>query len=200
MLWVKPYRNLNSFIGGIISLRDAGVLPQTPFTAIQNGLQWQRMADSAELSYSSGFGPIAADSAVNPHIKPTTALALATNLALTNNQFRNVTFDGGGLPNAEQLTAMPERFVMDSSYKLNPVPLPPRVMALWQGGISASAGTFTGTIALDASNSGILKGNASVSGVVFRRNDLETVGAGLIKIPTTGVKGSFRTGAFLMDR
>jgi hypothetical protein len=200
MLWVKPYRNLNSFVGGIISLRDTGVIPQTPFTAIQNGLQWQRMADSAELSYSSGFGPIAADSAVNPHIKPTTALALATNLALTNNQFRNVTFDGGGLPNAEQLTAMPERFVMDSSYKLNPVPLPPRVMALWQGGISASAGTFTGTIALDASNSGILKGNASVSGVVFRRNDLETVGAGLIKIPTTGVKGSFRTGTFLMDR
>jgi hypothetical protein len=200
MMWVKPYRNLNSFVGGIISLREAGVVPQTPFTAIQNGLQWQRMADSAELSYSSGFGPIAADSAVNPHIKPTTALALATNLALTNNQFRNVTFDGGGLPNAEQLTAMPERFVMDSSYKLNPVPLPPRVMALWQGGISASAGTFTGTIALDASNSGILKGNASVSGVVFRRNDLETVGAGLIKIPTTGVKGSFRTGAFLMDR
>jgi hypothetical protein len=95
---------------------------------------------------------------------------------------------------------MPERFVMDSSYKLNPVPLPPRVMALWQGGISASAGTFTGTIALDASNSGILRGNASVSGVVFRRNELETVGAGLIKIPTTGVKGSFRTGAFLMDR
>jgi uncharacterized repeat protein (TIGR02543 family) len=200
MLWVKPYRNLNSFVGGIISLRDTGVIPQTPFTAIQNGLQWQRMADSAELSYSSGFGPIAADSAVNPHIKPTTALALATNLALTNNQFRNVTFDGGGLPNAEQLTAMPERFVMDSSYKLNPVPLPPRVMALWQGGISASAGTFTGTIALDASNSGILRGNASVSGVVFRRNELETVGAGLIKIPTTGVKGSFRTGAFLMDR
>jgi formylglycine-generating enzyme required for sulfatase activity len=200
MLWVKPYRNLNSFVGGIISLRDAGVIPQTPFTAIQNGLQWQRMADSAELSYSSGFGPLAADATVNPHIKPTTALALATNLALTNNQFRNVTFDGGGLPNVEQLTAMPERFVMDSSYKLNPVPLPPRVMALWQGGIKSTAGTFTGTIALDASNSGILKGNASVSGVVFRRNELETVGAGLIKIPTTGVKGSFRTGAFLMDR
>lgn len=200
MMWVKPYRNLNSLIGGIISLRDTGVIPQTPFTAIQNGLQWQRMADSAELSYSSGFGPLAADATVNPHIKPTTALALATNLALTNNQFRNVTFDGGGLPNAEQLTAMPERFVMDSSYKLNPVPLPPRVMALWQGGIKSTAGTFTGTIALDASNSGILRGNASVSGVVFRRNELETVGAGLIKIPTTGVKGSFRTGAFLMDR
>jgi hypothetical protein len=200
MLWVKPYRNLNSFVGGIISLRDAGVIPQTPFTAIQNGLQWQRMADSAELSYSSGFGPLAADATVNPHIKPTTALALATNLALTNNQFRNVVFDGGGLPSAEQFTAMPQRFVMDSSYKLNSVALPGRVMALWQGGISASAGTFTGTIALDASNSGILKGNASVSGVVFRRNELETVGAGLIKIPTTGVKGSFRTGAFLMDR
>lgn len=200
MLWVKPYRNLNSFVGGIISLRDTGVIPQTPFTAIQNGLQWQRMADSAELSYSSGFGPIAADSAVNPHIKPTTALALATNLALTNNQFRNVVFDGGGLPSAEQFTTMPQRFVMDSSYKLNSVALPGRVMALWQGGISASAGTFTGTIALDASNSGILKGNASVSGVVFRRNELETVGAGLIKIPTTGVKGSFRTGTFLMDR
>ncbi|PAW60331.1 MAG: hypothetical protein B9S37_09675 [Verrucomicrobiia bacterium Tous-C3TDCM] len=137
---------------------------------------------------------------VNPYLKPASALALSTNLELTSNQFRNVTFDGGGLPNTEQFAAFPQRFVMDSFYKLNSVALPGRVMALWQGGIKSTAGTFTGNIALDASNSGILNGNASVSAVVFRRNDLETVGAGLIKIPTTGVKGSFRTGAFLMDR
>ncbi len=73
-------------------------------------------------------------------------------------------------------------------------------MSLWQGAVNGSAGTFTGTIALDASNNGILKSNASVSGVVFRRANVGTVGAGLIKIPTTGIKGSFRTGAFLMDR
>ncbi len=200
MMWVKPYRNLNSLIGGIISLRDTGVVPQTPFTAIQSGLLWRRVADSAELSYSSGFGPLAADASVNLHNKPTSSLVFSANLGLSNSEFRNVVFDGGGLPNAEQLTAMPQRFVMDSTYKLNPVALPGRVMALWQGGINSTAGTFTGTIALDASNSGILKGNANVSGVVFRRNELETVGAGLIKIPTTGLKGSFRTGAFLMDR
>jgi hypothetical protein len=137
---------------------------------------------------------------VNLHNKPTSSLIFSANLGLSNSEFRNVVFDGGGLPSAEQFTAMPERFVMDSTYKLNPVALPGRVMALWQGGINSTAGSFTGTIALDASNSGILKGNASVSGVVFRRNDLETVGAGLIKIPTTGLKGSFRTGAFLMER
>ena len=91
MLWMKPYRKLNSFIGGIISLRDSGVLSQTPFTAILNGLLWRRAADSAELSYSNGFGLIAADAMVNPHLKPTTAVALAMSLALTNNQFRNVT-------------------------------------------------------------------------------------------------------------
>jgi hypothetical protein len=43
------------------------------------------------LSYSNGFGPIAADATVNPHLKPTTAVALAMSLSLTNNQFRNVT-------------------------------------------------------------------------------------------------------------
>jgi hypothetical protein len=197
---VKPYRNLNSTMGGIISLRDTGVVPQTSYAPITNGLRWQRLADSAELSYGSGFGPLAADASVNPYLKPASAVALATSLGLTNSELRNVIFDGGGLPNAEQIAALPEKFVMDASYKLAPVALPGRVMALWQGGISASKGTFTGTIGLDASNSGILKGNASVSGVVFRRNELETVGAGLIKIPTTGVKGSFRTGAFLMDR
>ncbi len=200
LLWVKPYRNLNSFVGGIISLRDTGLIPQTPFTAIQSGLLWRRVADNAELSYSSGFGPLAADASVNFHNKPTSSLIFSSNLGLSNSEFRNVVFDGGGLPNAEQLTAMPQRFVMDSTYKLNPVALPGRVMALWQGGINSTAGSFTGTIALDASNSGILKGNASVSGVVFRRNELETVGAGLIKIPTTGLKGSYRTGAFLMER
>jgi hypothetical protein len=89
---------------------------------------------------------------------------------------------------------------MDSSYKLNVVPLSGRIMALWQGAVNGSAGSYTGTIALDASNSGILKGNATVSGVIFGRENVDTVGAGLIKIPTTGVKGSFRTGAFLMDR
>ena len=200
ILWVKPYRNLNSTMGGIISLRDTGVVPQTSYAPITNGLRWRRVADSAELSYGSGFGPLAADASVNPYLKPASAVALATNLGLTNSELRNVIFDGGGLPNAEQTAALPEKFVMDASYKLAPVALPGRVMALWQGSISASKGTFTGTIALDASNSGILKGNAGVSGVVFRRNDLQTVGAGLIKIPTTGVKGSFRTGAFLMDR
>jgi hypothetical protein len=200
ILWVKPYRNKSSFIGGVISLHDTGVVPQTPFASTESGLRWQRMADSAELSYSSGFGPIGANVMVSPHLRPASALALATNLGLTNNQFNNLIFDGGGLPNAEQFAALPQRFVMDTSYKLNSVALPDRVMALWQGSINSSAGTFTGTIALDASNSGILKGNASVSGVVFRRNDVNTVGAGLIKIPTTGVKGSFRTGAFLMDR
>jgi hypothetical protein len=200
ILWVKPYRNKSSFIGGVISLHDTGVVPQTPFASTESGLRWQRMADSAELSYSSGFGPIGANVMVSPHLRPASALALATNLGLANNQFNNLIFDGGGLPNAEQFAALPQRFVMDTSYKLNSVALPDRVMALWQGSINSSAGTFTGTIALDASNSGILKGNASVSGVVFRRNDVNTVGAGLIKIPTTGVKGSFRTGAFLMDR
>jgi hypothetical protein len=200
ILWVKPYRNLNSFLGGIISLQETGVVPQTAFTSLPSGILWQRVADSVELSYSSGFGPIAADATVNPYIKPASALALATNLGLTNNQYKNVIFDGGGLPNAEQFTALPERFVMDSSYKLNAVPLSGRVMSLWQGGVNGGIGTFTGTIALDASNSGILKGSASVSGVLFRRANVETVGAGLIKIPTTGVKGSFRTGAFLMDR
>jgi formylglycine-generating enzyme required for sulfatase activity len=200
MMWVKPYRNLNSLIGGIISLRDTGIVPQSPYTSIRNGLSWRRVADTAELSYSSGFGPLAADASVNLHNKPTSSLIFSANLGLSNSEFRNVVFDGGGLPSAEQFTAMPERFVMDSTYKLNPVALPGRVMALWQGVINSTAGSFTGTIALDASNSGILKGNASASGVVFRRNDLETVGAGLIKIPTTGLKGSFRTGAFLMER
>jgi formylglycine-generating enzyme required for sulfatase activity len=200
ILWAKPYRNLNSFLGGIISLQKTGVIPQTSFGSLTSGLLWQRVADSFELSYSSGFGPIAADATVNPYIKPATALALATNLGLTNNQFRNVTFDGGGLPNAEQFSALPERFVMDSSYKLNVVPLSGRIMALWLGAVNGSAGSYTGTIALDASNSGILKGNATVSGVIFGRENVDTVGAGLIKIPTTGVKGSFRTGAFLMDR
>jgi hypothetical protein len=200
ILWVKPYRNLNSTMGGIISLRDTGVVPQTSYAPITNGLRWRRVADSAELSYPNGFGPIVANTLVNLYNRPASAVIFSANMGLSNSEFRNVTFDGGGLPNIEQFTALPERLVMDAFYKLNSVALPGRVMALWQGSISASKGTFTGTIALDASNSGILKGNAGVSGVVFRRNDLQTVGAGLIKIPTTGVKGSFRTGAFLMDR
>ena len=200
MLWAKPYRNLNSFIGGIVSLNGLGVLSPTARTKDVSGLTWRKMADVADLSYNSGFGPLTATVKANPYIKPASAATLSTSLGLNNGKFSNVIVDGGGLPNPAQISALPQAFVMDSAYKLAAVAQPGRVMATWTGAISAASGSIAGTLAVEASNTGILKGNASVSGVLLRRDNEDTIGAGLIKIPISGRKGSFRTGAFLMNR
>ncbi|TAF22925.1 MAG: hypothetical protein EAZ71_13430, partial [Verrucomicrobia bacterium] len=201
LLWLKPYRNLSSRIGGVVSLHETGAVPAKALAQNESGLGWYRATDTTELGYSSGFGPIPTEVGTRPHTAATTSAAFAIGLGLTQERFRNVVFDGGGLPDSSWSTTLPETLALDSSFKLAAVPIPGRLMAPWQGAVNGKTGSFSGTLDVAASTSGIIPGKAAVSGVLFpsaEGNDV--VGAGLVKIPIAGRSGSFRTGAVVLSR
>ena len=67
LIWLKPYKNLNSYIGGIVSLHGSGVLPASPLHNQESELWWYRAADATELGYSIGFAPMSASVGVRSH-------------------------------------------------------------------------------------------------------------------------------------
>jgi uncharacterized repeat protein (TIGR02543 family) len=198
LMWLKPYKNLNSYIGGIVSLHGSGVLPASPLHNQESGLWWYRAADATELGYSIGFAPMSASVGVRSHLVPASALALSQNLGLTEQVIRGVVFDGGGLPDPNATAKLPEAFGIDASYKMIAAPLPGQLMSPWTGLIASRTGGFTGTLKVVASNSDTIAGNAAVSGVLFPTVGSRVVGAGLVKIPIVGPKGAFRTGAIVL--
>jgi hypothetical protein len=201
LLWLKPYRNLSSRIGGVVSLHETGGVPATALAKIDRKLWWYRATDTAELGYSSGFGPIPAEVGTRAHGAATTSAALAAALGLTQERFRNVIIEGGGLPAPDWLTALPESLALDATFKLAAVPIPGRLMTPWQGSVNPKTGSFSGTLDVAASNSGIIPGKAAVSGVLFPSAEVDAVvGAGLVKIPVVGKPGAFRTGAVVLSR
>ena len=198
LMWLKPYKNLNSYIGGIVSLHGSGVLPASPLHNQESELWWYRSTDATELSYPGGFAPLSPSVGVRSHLLPANALALSQNLGLVDNIIRGVVFDGGGLPDPNAVAKLPESFAIDASYKMVALPLPGQLMAPWKGLIASRTGGFTGTLGMVANNQGTLAGNAAVSGVLFPTVGSRVVGAGLVKIPIVGPKGAFRTGAILL--
>ncbi len=201
LLWLKPYRNLSSRIGGVVSLQETGGVPPTALARADGRLWWYRAADAGELSYPGGFAALPAEVGVRGFTAPASSIALATTLGLTQQTFRGVVFEGGGLPDQDASAALPDSFALDASYKLIALPIPGRLVAPWQGGINAKTGSFSGTLDVAASASGILAGKASVSGVLLPAAAVEgVVGAGLVKIPVAGRAGAFRTGAVVLSR
>jgi hypothetical protein len=201
LLWLKPYRNLSSRIGGVVSLHETGGIPTTALAKIDRKLWWYRATDAAELSYPGGFAAIPAEVGVRGFTAPATSTALAETLGLTDPIFRGVIFEGGGLPDPSAASALPDAFALDASFKLIAMPIPGRLMAPWQGSVSTKTGGFSGTFDVAASTSGIIPGKATVSGVLFPSAEVdEVVGAGLVKIPVAGKPGACRTGAVVLSR
>ena len=201
LLWLKPYRNLSSRIGGVVSLHETGGIPATALAKTDRKLWWYREADSAEPSYPSGFAAIPAEVGVRGFTAPANSIALAETLGLTQRTFRGMVFEGGGLPDPNDASALPDAFALDASFKLIALPIPGRLMAPWQGSVNPKIGSFSGTLDVAASTSGIIPGKAAVSGVLFPSAEVDAVvGAGLVKIPVAGKPGAFRTGAVILSR
>ena len=201
LLWLKPYRNLSSRIGGVVSLHETGGVPATALAKTDRKLWWYRAADAAEVSYPIGFVALPAEVGVRGFTAPANSIALAETLGLTQQTFRGVVFEGGGLPDPNAASALPDAFALDASFKLIAVPIPGRLMAPWQGSVNPKIGSFSGTLDVAASTSGIIPGKAAVSGVLFPSAEVDAVvGAGLVKIPVAGKPGAFRTGAVVLSR
>lgn len=198
LIWLKPYKNVNSYIGGLISLKEAGFLPPSPLHNEESRLVWYRAADATELAYPAGFEPLLANVGVCEHRVPVSSIALSQNLGLPDQVIRGVVFDGGGLPDPTAQAKLPESFAIDAKYNLIALPQPGSPMASWKGLMVAKTGGFTGTLGVVASNTGIITGSAPVSGVLFPTLGSKNVGAGLVKIPISGRVGEFRTGAIIL--
>jgi hypothetical protein len=201
LLWLKPYRNLSSRIGGVVSLHETGGVPATALAKTDRKLWWYREADAAEVSYPIGFVALPAEVGVRGFTAPASSIALAETLGLTQRTFRGVVFEGGGLPDPNDASALPDAFALDASFKLIALPIPGRLMAPWQGSVNPKIGSFSGTLDVAASTSGIIPGKAAVSGALFPSAEVDAVvGAGLVKIPVAGKPGAFRTGAVVLSR
>jgi hypothetical protein len=203
ILWLKPYLNKSSKIGGVLSFNGTEAIPMTNLTKYKNDslLNWYRVADANELSYPAGFAAIPAEVLIKAYTVPTSAPVLAQNLGLIGQRFTEIEFDGAGLADLDNTFALPASFTMDASYKLIAQPIPGRTMAPWIGAINTKIGGFTGTLSVRTPVGDILAGSLSASGVIFPADEENpAVGAGLVRIPVTGKKGAFRTGIVILNR
>jgi hypothetical protein len=92
--------------------------------------------------------------------------------------------------------ALPTALTLDDKFNLNAT-APVGVMRVpWHGKLTRTDGKWTGTLTLPAGFAPeILTGKAAASGVLLPGAN---AGYGLIKIPVTGPKGSFRTAAGIL--
>ncbi|MES2923224.1 MAG: hypothetical protein V4819_16835 [Verrucomicrobiota bacterium] len=201
IIWVKPYRNLDSWLGGIISFRESGLAESNSRKFQQPGVSWFRERDATQLSYPHGFGPIQAQAGIASYSPATSAAALAKSLGLAQRDFGDVLIEGGGLPDPKGETVLPEAFALRDSFELLARPVAGGSPVPWSGAISKDDGTFAGTMKLPASRFGIVGGTARASGVLIPGAGFKgIVAAGLVEIPVNDRQGAFRTAAMVISK
>lgn len=201
ILWAQPYGNPASYLGGIVSLPDLGQTPAEA-TPLAENVWWFKGADAKSLSYPAGFPAMEVAVGSSRWTAPATATALGASLGWLNNS-PPVEIDGAGLSNAPpQVTnpTLPTGFTLDTAFNL--LPPPSASVAAWNGKVTASNGTFSGSLTLPAGFvANGLAGAAAASGVLLQDDHWGSVtGCGLIKVPVAGPKGAFRTAAIVLGQ
>lgn len=200
LLWVQPYANKLSFLGGIVMLPELG---QTTVSdeRLDNSLWWSKAADAKTLSYPAGFAAMPIDVLAARWIVQANATSLGNALDWADGRIASLVIEGAGLSNAGlqgTFTAIPTELTLDDRFNLNATaPLGvPRVP--WLGKTSKTYGKWTGALTLPSGfASGILAGKATASGVLLP--GAEVSGCGYIKVPLLSPKGSFRTAAAILN-
>ncbi|MEN3940064.1 choice-of-anchor I family protein [Prosthecobacter sp. SYSU 5D2] len=193
LVWSQPYKNKQSYIGGILSVGDLGQPTNIP-QSLNNGLEWFKGADAKEPSYAAGFAaPLSVEALTSKFVPVKTAAELAASLGLIDSLL-TVEIEGAGLSNAAPNDApvLPTQFTLDSKFKLSasapasPIP--------WVGKVGKADGSFSGTLTLPA-------GKAAATGVLLQDESFGAiVGGGLIKVPVEGSKKTFRTSSILLEQ
>ncbi len=195
LIWVQPYKNKASYFGGVADLPDLGQAQPAPEQLVA-GAQWLKVADAREKAYDGGFAaalPVAVlSSAFNP-VKTSAELEVVLGLTAS---LLNLEIDGGGLSNAPGATPeLPAAWTLDSKFALLSTAATP-----WKGKVVKTDGAVTGTFTLPAGAEN-LAGKAAVSGVLLPAGaDVDVIGAGLVKVPVAGAKGTFRTASVILQR
>jgi hypothetical protein len=202
LVWSQPYKNLDSYLGGIITLPDLGQ-ESSSVPPLAENLWWFKGPDAKSLSYPAGFPALEVSAGSSVWAAPATAAALGASLGWLENSGPAVEIDGAGLSNASPqllVPTLPSQFVLDSSFNLS-APAAPAFVP-WTGKVNPGNGTFTGILALPADfvPDGVA-GAAAATGVLLQSEVWGSVtGCGLIKVPIAGSKGSFRTAAIILNQ
>jgi hypothetical protein len=202
VLWMQPYANKNSFIGGIITLSDLNQ-PITNATLLHSNVWWRKEADGKTLSYPSGFPAIPVTIGSAKWTIPDSATALGSSLGWKNQRQSQLTIAGGGLNNSEPqstIASLTTELSIDDKFGLlsfapSDVPLIP-----WVGRVSKADGSFRGTFRIPSGfSSNIPAGTASASGLLLQGDSWgDITGLGTILVPTIGPKGSFKTSSMIL--
>jgi len=190
IVWIQPYTNRNSYLGGVITLPDLGQTLRTTQT-LREGLQWFKAANAREKSYPAGFAnPLPIDPLVAFFNRPANATALATELGLTALTFQSV-IEGAGLSSSTPgaTPVLPDQLVLTDLFRLNAVAQPGLVG--WTGNIDRTSGGIAGILTLPPVPPGTAPSRASVRGVILP--GFTSSGLGLVQVPIPGPTGSFRT-------
>ncbi|MDP3849296.1 MAG: putative Ig domain-containing protein [Luteolibacter sp.] len=228
IIWAQPYKNRNSFIGGIITLADTGQTANSN-QMLTPGVWWYKDVELASASYPNGFPGMPVTCGTSKWIVPSTASELGASLGWRDNRTTSVTIDGIGISshppsgtdehddehddeheNSSKSTGstqttvavLPTELTMDNQFNLySSAPAVSNVIA-WNGMVESKGGGVTGNLVIrDGASSLGISGTASASGVLVQNDSWGTVtGCGLIKVPITGSKGKFITAAFVLEQ
>jgi hypothetical protein len=197
---MKPYRNKLSSLGGVISFRESGPIMQSSKEQLANGLWWNRAPDATEPSYSAGFGPLRASLGVSVYSQVNGTAAFFESLGLSRSTLQNVSMVGAGLSTTSIQPTLPSAFTLDSGFNLVSIANQGTSTLPWTGSVQNADGSFIGQLTLPALDNGVIAGAAAVSGVFHQTGAISPrIGAGLVKIPVTGAKGSYRTAAVVIS-
>jgi hypothetical protein len=200
ILWMKPYRNKLSSLGGVISLPESGPIMQSSKEQLANGLWWNREPDATEPSYAAGFGPLRASLGVSVYSQVNGTAAFFESLGLSRSTLQNVSMVGAGLSTTSIQSTLPSAFTLDSGFNLVSIANQGTSTLPWTGSVQNADGSFIGQLTLPALDNGVIAGAAAVSGVFHQTGAISPrIGAGLVKIPVTGPKGSYRTAAVVIS-
>jgi len=201
ILWVKPYGNVDSYLGGIITLPADPVARTAAAEELEPGLRWFRAKDGSEPSYPKGFGPLEARTGFTTYDVPSNAAGLAKALGLKKKTFKHVLIEGAGLPVLAGGAVLPGQFSLESDFGLKALPIAGGKPVPWNGSVEKSDGSFTGVLDLPRSGFGMSGGKAKARGVLIPGAGYEgIVAAGFVKVPVDDKPGAFRTAAMVISK
>ena len=201
ILWAQPYANKNSFIGGVVDLDDL-VPNANNYEALEPRVSWVNVADSKTLSYPGGFSFEYINVSGSSWLVPATHTALGNSLGWLGGEKCTVRIYGAGMSNQSQQGAvkLPTEFILDKAFKLI-APVNSSTLK-WSGSVVKGTGAFSGSFSLPAGfATNTITGSGAVSGLLLQEDKWGiTTGLGLIQVPISGAKGSFRTAALTLEQ
>jgi formylglycine-generating enzyme required for sulfatase activity len=201
ILWAQPYKNRNSFIGGVVDV-DNLVPNANNYEALEASVSWVKVADGKTLSYQNGFTFNSMSVSGSRWLVPSTHKALGESLGWLGGEKCTVRTYGPSLFYKSELGAMnlPTEFRLDKAFKLI---APANASTIkWSGSVVRGTGAFSGSFTLPAGfATDTISGSGAVSGLLLQDEVWGiTTGLGLMKLPITGAKGSFRTAALALEQ